>query len=131
MNLTNVILNNRLLPINALLGGYILWLMIGMNQPTTMHVKPQLCFYGTQENIKLQAPEYVDLWIQSSRKTLHSIDARNTTAHIDIHDFTLGDHIIKIQKKNLFLPNNVKLLQLKPSEFTITLTPTNVETTHE
>ncbi len=129
MNLTNVILNTRLLPINACIGGYIIWLMIGMQQPTTMHVKPQLCFFGTPENISLQAPESIDIWIQSSRKTLHSIDARNTTAHIDIHDFTPGNHIIKVQKKNLFLPNNVKLLQLKPSEFTITLTPTDAETT--
>ena len=45
MNLTNVILNNRLLPINACIGGYIIWLMIGMQQPTTIHVQPQLFFY--------------------------------------------------------------------------------------
>ena len=128
MNLTNVILNNRLLPINACIGGYIIWLMIGMQQPTTMHVQPQLCFYNTSEKYAVKAPEFIDIWIQSSRKTLHSIDARNTTAHIDLHDFTEGDHIISLKKKNLFLPNNVNLLQLKPSEFTITLTPTYVET---
>ena len=76
MNLTNVILNTRLLPINACIGGYIIWLMIGMQQPTTMHVQPQLCFYGTPENVAVQAPESIDIWIQSSRKTLHSIDGK-------------------------------------------------------
>ena len=128
MNLTNVILSNRLLPINACIGGYIIWLLIGMQQPTTMHVQSPVCFYNTPEKHTLQAPEYIDIWIQSSRKTLHSIDARNTTAHIDLHAFTQGEHTIALRKKNLFLPPSVNLLHLKPSEFTITLTPTPVET---
>ena len=128
MNLTNVILNTRLLPINACIGGYIIWLMIGMQQPTTMHIQSPVCFYEIPENFDVKAPEFIDLWIQSSRKTLHSIDARNTTAHINLHNFGSGAHIVRINKKNLFLPNNVKLVQLNPSEFTITLTPTNEET---
>jgi len=101
--------------------------MIGMQQPTSMHVKPQLCFYQEPEKHGVQAPDHVDIWIQSSRKTLHSIDARNTTAHININDLASGTHTIELHKKNLFLPNNVKLLQLKPSNFTITLTPLTQE----
>jgi len=102
-----------------------------MQQPTTMHVQTPVCFYNTPENYTLQAPEYIDLWIQSSRKTLHSIDARNTTAHIDLHDFAEGAYTIHLHKKNLFLPPSVNLVHLKPSEFTITLTPTPVEKHHE
>lgn len=127
MNLANTMLNARILPINACIGGYIIWLMISMQQPTTIHIQSPVCFYQTPENTTVKAPEFIDLWIQSSRKTLHSIDAKNTTAHINLHNFESGDHTIHINKQNLFLPNNVKLIQLKPSEFTITLTPTDEE----
>ena len=128
MNLKNVILNKRLLPINACIGGYIIWLMIGMQQPTTLHIQAPVRFYQTPENFEVKAPEHIDILMQSSRKTLRNIDAKNTTAHINLHGFQPGDHIIHINNKNLFLPNSVKLVELTPSEFTITLTPTSVET---
>jgi YbbR domain-containing protein len=101
------------------------WLAVSLHQPITLKYSIPLCFQE-EENRTISGPEEIVTYLTTQRKNAHAYDLLHTIAYIDTTPYPDGTHTIKLHKKNLFLPNHVKLVHLEPS--TISLTLQNKET---
>ncbi|MBP6869513.1 hypothetical protein KBC04_01390 [Candidatus Babeliales bacterium] len=117
----NLLLSRHFIKINACLIGYGLWILLSQHQIITSKIKAPLCFYKIPENISIIAPDTVDLVISSQKRNLQNFDAYNSAIHLDASTLTLGNNDILLQKENLFLPDEINLINLVPSSIQIQL----------
>ena len=117
----NLLLSRPFIKINACIIGYGIWIMISQHQIITSNVQVPLCFYKTIENHTIIAPDTVNIVISAPRKILQKFDAFNSAVHINASILDLGNNHVMLIKENLFLPDEIKLLNLIPSQIQIQL----------
>lgn len=118
----NIILHHNFTRIAACIIGYTLWAFIAQYQHMTVEQEVPICFYQEQSNLMLNGPDTIKLIISGRRSTLYHFDTDNSAIHLDASQFKIGTHEIKLSRENLFLPENINLLHLKPSYITIKIT---------
>ena len=114
-----ITLHHNFIKCIAVIIGYSIWAILAQQQAITVHVKLPICFYQTSQDYELQAPEYVQIALSGYRKDLSLYDPEENALHINASNYPIGTHEIKLDKQNLFLPNNIKLVQLKPASIKV------------
>ena len=117
----NLLLSRPFIKINACLIGYGLWILLSQHQIITRTIHAPVCFYKVAENNTVIAPDSIDIIIKASKRDLEKFDAYNSAIHIDASNFQSGNNHIVLQKENLFLPDEIKLVNLLPSSLQIQL----------
>lgn len=111
----NLLLSRPFIKINACLIGYGLWMIFSQHQIITTKVKAPLCFYKISDNAMIIAPDTIDLIVKGSKKTLSQFDVFNSAIHLDASHLQDGFNHILLCKENLFLPDEINLVSLRPS----------------
>lgn len=117
----NLLLSRPFIKINACLIGYGLWVLFSQHQIITSKIQVPVCFYKISENSTLIAPDTIDLIVTAPKKALQKFDVYNSAVHIDASNFESGNNHILLQKENLFLPDEINLVNLIPSSIQIQL----------
>jgi len=120
----NLLLSRHFIKINACLLGYGLWALLSQHQIITTTIKTPLCFYKTPKNAIINAPDTVDLIVSAPKKILQKFDVYQSAIHLDASNFQSGENHILLQKENLFLPDEINLINLIPSSIQIQLQKT-------
>ena len=121
MKYVNLLLSRPFIKINSCLIGYGLWIMLSQHQIITRTIQIPVCFYKTAGSQKIIAPETIQATIQSHKKNLQNFDVYNSALHIDASFLKIGNNQILLKKENLFLPDEIKLVNLLPSSLQIQL----------
>jgi len=118
----NILLHHNFTRITSCIIGYALWAFIAQYQHMTVEQNVPICFYQQQPHLSIDSPDTIKLVIAGRRSTLYHFDTDNRAIHLDASQFKVGEHEIKLSRDNLFLPENINLLYLKPSYITINAT---------
>ena len=117
----NLLLSRPFIKINACFIGYGLWILFSQHQIVSSKMQAPVCFYKTTDNFNIIAPDTIDIIVSGSKKSLCRFDAYNSAIHIDASNFQPGNNLILLQKENLFLPDEINLVNLIPSSLQIKL----------
>lgn len=117
----NLLLSRPFIKINACIIGYGMWIIFSQHQIITSTMQVPLCFYKIADNQKIIAPDTIDIVISAPRKTLQKFDAYNSAIHLDASTLDLGNNHVMLIKENLFLPDEINLVNLIPSHLQIQL----------
>lgn len=123
---TNLLISRPFIKINACLIGYGLWIIFSNNQIITTTIKVPVCFYQVAQNNNIIAPNTIDIIVMAPKKILQKFDIYNSAIHINASTFNIGDNHILLKKENLFLPDEINLVNLIPSSLQIQLQKTEV-----
>jgi len=121
MNLQKLFLTNAPLIIISLFLGYSFWYIATYDQTVILQLSVPLCFAETTNNYPLQAPEKIDVTLKGKRSDIYALEKESLAVHINTSKLLPGKHGIMITNQHLFLPNNVTLIQYKPTNLTITI----------
>lgn len=121
----NLLLSRPFIKINACFIGYGLWLIFSQHQVITTTIKASVCFYKTTENTTIIAPDSIDVIISASKESLQKFNAYQSAIHLDATNFEYGNNHVFLQKENLFLPDEIKLVNLIPSTLQVQLQKIN------
>lgn len=120
----NLLLSTPFIKINAGIIGYGIWIIFSQYQIITYTSQVPIYFYKTVEHQKIIAPDSINIIISAQRKTLQRFDAYNSAIHIDASILDLGNNHVMLVKENLFLPDEINLVNLIPSHIQIQLQKT-------
>ncbi len=120
----NLLLSRPFIKINACLIGFGLWIILSQHQIITTTIQAPVCFYKTSDDTTIIAPDTIDIVITASKKSLQRFDAYNSAIHIDASNLKPGNNSILLEKENLFLPDEIYLVNLIPSSLQIQLQKT-------
>jgi hypothetical protein len=120
-NLKKLFLSNAPLLIISLVLGYSFWYIASYDQTIMLNLNVPLCFAGAIDGYNLHAPENIDVTFKGKRADIYALDKEALAAHINISKLLPGKHGIHLTKQHLFLPENITLVQYKPSNLTITI----------
>ena len=121
---TNLIgLSKPILKIFSLIFGYFFWLIIAQNQNVQIKKPINLYFFGLNKNLGIVAPiKKVNTIISGKRINLGNFKKIENSAHIDLSDYNnSGTYTIALEKENIFLHNEYKLINYWPSSLSIQL----------
>lgn len=117
----NLLLSRHFIKINACLIGYGIWILLSQHQIITSNIQAPVCFYKIPESFVIIAPDTIHLIISSQKRNLLKFDTYNSAIHIDASTLHEGNNHILLQKENLFLPDEINLINLVPSSIQIQL----------
>lgn len=117
----NLLLSAPFIKINACIIGYGIWVVFSQSQIITHTIQVPVCFYKLGENHTIIAPDTINIMISAQRKILQKFDAYNSAIHLDASIFDLGYNHVMLGKENLFLPDEINLVNLIPSHLQIKL----------
>ena len=120
----NLLLSRHFIKINAGLIGYGLWIILSQHQIITHTMQVPVCFYNIPEKTSIIAPDTINLIISSPKRNIQRFDAYNSAIHLDASTLHEGNNHIILQKENLFLPDEINLINLVPSSIQIQLQKT-------
>ena len=118
---THLLLSSPFIKINACLIGYGIWILCSQYQIISHTMQVPVCFYKTADNQIITAPEYIMMSISAPRKILQKFDAYQSAIHLDASTLDLGNNHVMLIKENLFLPDEINLVNLIPSHLQIQL----------
>ncbi|MGZ6254751.1 MAG: hypothetical protein ACXWL5_02095 [Candidatus Chromulinivorax sp.] len=124
MTFTKILLSRPFIKINACLIGYGLWILLSQHQTVTMTCNIPICFFKLQANTKIVAPDTVQIIVSGTKNILQKFDIYNNALHLDASELSQGENRILLQKENLFLPDEINLINLIPSSLSIELKKT-------
>lgn len=119
---TNLVkLNRPILKVSSLIFGYLFWLIIAQNQHISISKEIPLFYYGLSKNLKADnAPEHISAIISGKRIDLTNFNSSENSSHVDISNIeATGSYNIDVQKENIFLHNQFKLIDYWPSSLSI------------
>jgi len=114
-------LSRHFIKINACIVGYGIWIIFSQYQIISHTMQIPLCFYKVDDNQIIIAPDNIIIDISAPRKILQKFDAYNSAIHIDASTLDLGNNHVMLVKENLFLPDEINLINLIPSHVQIQL----------
>ncbi|KKP35801.1 MAG: hypothetical protein UR26_C0002G0101 [candidate division TM6 bacterium GW2011_GWF2_32_72] len=115
----NKILNNSTLKIASLFIGYSFWFIFSQNHKTNVSQTIPVCFYNIDEQTEIESPENLQITLNSNRQNFYSLDTKALALHIDAKDLKEGPNLVHVGGENLFLPEQIKLVQCSPSNLMI------------
>lgn len=94
------------------------WYLLNQFIPISVTTTVPLCFYQTEINQKIDAPEMVTITLTAMRSEMRKIDFSVLAAHIDVREVK-NECPFKLAARNLFLPSSIKLLHYEPAPLKI------------
>ena len=120
----NLLLSHPFIKINACIIGYGIWIIFSQYQIITHTIQVPVCFYKIAENHQIIAPDTINIIISAQRKILQKFDAYNSAIHLDASILDSGNNHVMLTKENLFLPDEINLINLIPSHIQVQLQKT-------
>lgn len=124
MNLTNLkslFLSNTVLKCISLLLGFWFWYIASNNHIVTIQLSIPLCFTGLSQHHTIHAPETINVTLRAKRTDIYALSYDSLAIHKNIETLFPGKYGILIEKQDLFLPEQVQLIDYKPSTIIITI----------
>ena len=118
----NLFADNIALKLISFLCGFILWIILGQTIGTSLWLSVPVSFYNVDAQ-KISAPETILMHIAGKRMELQSLDTQQLALHVDGKELHTGKNFIDVNNENLFLPQQIKLVEYKPSNLVVTLAP--------
>lgn len=116
-----IMLHHNFIKLASCIIGYTTWAFIAQHQHITVNQPVSLCFYQTNDLYQIKAPESVVAVISGKRQDIHRYNPEQNAFHIDASTYKEGTHQVTLLNENLFLPDNLKMVQLIPSSITVTI----------
>ena len=88
-SIKKLIVNNLAIKIISLVCGYSLWLFLGHSLPVTIPLQLPLAFEEHGEDISIDAPETVTIYVHGSRSAVKNLDRSSLAVHIDTENLQL------------------------------------------
>lgn len=120
-----IALHHNFIKVASSIIGFTLWTFIAQQQVITVNTKLPVCFYQLDDKLELDAPEYINVTISGKRKELHAFNPEENAFHLNAQEYKVGTHELPLSHQNLFLPEGIKLVQLKPAHITLQITKSN------
>lgn len=122
MKLIKKITHNAPLKVFSLILGYTFWYIFSYGQTITIEYTIPLCFYNVPNQSQLKSPETVKVHLQAKRNLLYALNPKKLAVHIDAQTLHAGNNQVVISaKKNLFLPEHIKLIHYTPARLEVAL----------
>ncbi len=110
----------------ALIFGYSFWIMLVQTQSIVLPIDIPLCFYGVDTSLTFEAPETIKCLAQASRREF-CVPKTVGAAHIDASFIKeAGTYQITVMPEQLFLRNEMNLVNYKPQIITVNVTRKDV-----
>jgi hypothetical protein len=106
--------------ITSVIIAYGIWAMVHNHRYHTVTRTIPVTFYNLDDKTVCDAPEYINVCLQSSWQQLRSIDYDQLAAHMDANTY-IHRHALDIDEENLLLPKSIKLVSYKPANNYITI----------
>lgn len=120
LSIKKTYLNALTLKFFALIFGYGLWHSVSTHQKIQIARAIPLCFYNTNPNQTISAPETITVTCYGTRKDLFNT-AMDSAIHCNAQNLQEGTQAIALTKEQIFLPESVRLVHYKPAEITVTI----------
>ncbi len=115
-------LSKPILSLSSIILGYSFWLILAQTQTIILDKKISLSFYGLESSLTIANYSQQEIYIKISGKRieLSQLTSNQIIAHIDVSNLKEpGNFEVEILKENIFLQDNIKLLEYSPSNLTI------------
>lgn len=117
MKLMKKIMHNAPLKVFSLILGYTFWYIFSHGQTITIEHTIPLCFYNIPKEGTLKSPETINVHLQGKRNLLSGLNMKKLAVHVDAQTLHAGNNQVVISaKKNLFLPEHIKLIHYTPAQ---------------
>ncbi len=112
---TKPLINKLALKFTAGIFGYGLWIALAYPQTKQLNMQIPLYFNELSGPLKLSAPDTLSITVSGKRSDLQKMDLQSLGAFLNLDHLTeSGSHQIHLSPKQIFLPNNIKLLDYFP-----------------
>lgn len=112
--------NNLTVKVVAIIFGYALWLTFSRHQPVAAEIEIPIYFFNQNKELKIDSPHNIRAKIKGLKK---DIVLGSSGVHIDLQDYhQTGEYEIEIYPDNIFLLNNLNLINYYPSKIKIQIT---------
>ena len=109
-----------LLKVLAIIYAYLWWVIISQSLGSTIKINLPILLYDAPENLNIKAPDSVDLYIKGKRYDIRNFLSQSPTINVDAKRFSdPGHHKYPILQEHIFLPEEIKLLDYKPSQLDV------------
>lgn len=120
ISLQRTLLNKNFLRISSLLIGFLLWSIMSTLHHSKITVRVPVCFYNNENVTELwDAPESLIVTLKGNKSDLRAINVAELAVHIDAKKLTNQKNNLNITNQNLFLPEQVKLVNYSPMNFSV------------
>jgi hypothetical protein len=119
--LQKLITHNNVLKVTSLILATIVWYSATSDQKITTSYTIPICFNNNATKRIVEAPEYITVFLQGTRKDLSMIDPSALAAHINIDKLLPGTYDIIIKNHHLLLPPSIILQHYEPAQVTVTV----------
>jgi len=106
---------NLLIKLISLLFGFSCWFLFMHQQNIYRHIMVPLCFDDIPPHMSVAAPEMVEITLCGKRIDLHTIDPDTLGFHINAKSLKKGKNRLSLSADQIFLPDQVSLLNYAPS----------------
>lgn len=113
------LVNNTPLKLFSLLLGYLMWHILSSHQTITTSLTIPVCFYNTTQDYTLKAPETLQITLRGKRSSFNEAYMKDLALHIDAASLTKQTTILPVSSAQLFLPENIALVNYVPSPLII------------
>jgi len=120
--LKKIVLNNPQIKIISVILGYFFWYVISQSHIADITISAPVCFYKKPKNLQIEAPEKIKIQLSGKRADLYTIDMNTIAFHIDMQNATVGKKLVPLTKKQLLLPESIRLVRCQPAIITISTT---------
>jgi len=126
VTLRKLITNNYNLAISSTFIGFCFWYFLGSMRQIEIHLNVPLSFYGEQlEKYLLDAPESITIFLKGFRKDFYNLQLKSLAIHHNADALHLGANTLSVSAKDLFLPDEIKLVNYKPSNIVVVVKNNN------
>jgi len=115
MNMKTLLAHNSIVKVTSLGFGFCIWLIISQNQIVSITKIVPLSFYNQPKNCTVYAPETIAISAFGPKQHLVQTFTSEYAIHLNLGQYQTGNYEIELSNHDLFLPQSVKLLQLKPT----------------
>lgn len=105
----------------ALVLGYCCWLIFAEQQIVQHRVAIPIAFYNAMQYTKITAPETINVQLQGMRRNFYHAINNYATVHLDARTLSAGDHKITVTEQDIFLRNNLHLLNYEPQTISLNI----------
>ena len=109
-----------LLKVLAIIYAYLLWVIISQSLTSSIKINIPIVLYNEPKNINIKSTDSIDLYIKGKRHDIRNFLSQSPTVTIDAEKFSNeGNHKYPILQEHIFLPEEIKLLNYKPSQLDV------------
>lgn len=125
-SLTKLLTNKYNLVINSTILGFCFWYSLSTMRPIEITLKVPLTFYGENaEKYNLETIESIKICLKALKKDFYNLQFNNLAIHLNIDTLHAGENHISITSEHLFLPEEIKLINYKPSNIAVIVKKNN------